>query len=71
MQTKAVKTNGGWVINGRKQFISNGYDASLYVVYANTNPKVGMMQGTSLFLVPRETKASRSRAATRRSAAAS
>ncbi len=56
MQTKAVKTNGGWVINGRKQFISNGYDAGLYVVYANTNTKVGMMQGTSSFLVPRETK---------------
>jgi hypothetical protein len=56
MQTKAVKTNGGWVINGRKQFISNGYDAGLYVVYANTNPKVGLIQGTSSFLVPRETK---------------
>ena len=56
MQTKAAKTNGGWVINGRKQFISNGYDAGLYVVYANTNPKVGMMQGTSSFLVPRDTK---------------
>jgi alkylation response protein AidB-like acyl-CoA dehydrogenase len=56
MQTKAVKVDGGWVINGRKQFISNGYDASLYVVYANTNPKVGMMQGTSSFLVPRDTK---------------
>ena len=55
MQTRAVKANGGWVINGRKQFISNGYDASLYVVYANTNPKVGMMQGTSSFLVPRDT----------------
>jgi alkylation response protein AidB-like acyl-CoA dehydrogenase len=56
MQTKGVKVDGGWVINGRKQFISNGYDAGLYVVYANTNPKVGMMQGTSSFLVPRETK---------------
>ena len=56
MQTKAVKTDGGWVVNGRKQFISNGYDAGLYVVYANTNPKVGMLQGTSSFLVPRETK---------------
>jgi alkylation response protein AidB-like acyl-CoA dehydrogenase len=55
MQTRAVKTNGGWLINGRKQFISNGYDAGLYVVYANTNPKVGMLQGTSSFLVPRET----------------
>jgi alkylation response protein AidB-like acyl-CoA dehydrogenase len=55
MQTRAVKKNGEWVINGRKQFISNGYDAGLYVVYANTNTAVGMMQGTSSFLVPRET----------------
>jgi alkylation response protein AidB-like acyl-CoA dehydrogenase len=55
MQTRAVSKDGGWVINGRKQFISNGYDAGLYVVYANTNPKAGMLQGTSSFLVPRET----------------
>jgi alkylation response protein AidB-like acyl-CoA dehydrogenase len=55
MQTRAVKRNGGWVINGRKQFISNGYDAGLYVVYANSNPKAGMLQGTSSFLVPRDT----------------
>jgi len=56
MTTRAVKDGGTWVINGRKQFISNGYDAGLYVVYANTNPKVGMLQGTSSFLVPRDTK---------------
>jgi alkylation response protein AidB-like acyl-CoA dehydrogenase len=56
MQTRAVKKDGGWLINGRKQFISNGYDAGLYVVYANTNPKLGMLQGTSSFLVPRDTK---------------
>jgi alkylation response protein AidB-like acyl-CoA dehydrogenase len=55
MQTKAVKKGDKWIINGRKQFISNGYDAGLYVVYANTNPKVGMLQGTSSFLVPRDT----------------
>jgi alkylation response protein AidB-like acyl-CoA dehydrogenase len=55
MQTRAVKKNGEWIINGRKQFISNGYDASLYVVYANTDPKMGMLQGTSSFLVPRDT----------------
>src|SRR2546425_5988701 len=54
MQTRAVKKNGEWVLNGRKQFISNGYDAKLYVVYANTNPKVGLQQGTSSFLVPRD-----------------
>jgi alkylation response protein AidB-like acyl-CoA dehydrogenase len=55
MQTRAVRKDGGWVINGRKQFISNGYDAGLYVVYANSNPKVGLLQGTSSFLVPRDT----------------
>ena len=55
MQTRATEFPEYWLINGRKQFISNGYDAGLFVVYANTNPKVGMLQGTSSFLVPRET----------------
>ena len=71
MHTKAVKEGERWVINGRKQFITNGYDARLYVVYANTNPKAGMLQGTSSFLVPRDTPGLTVRAATRRSAAAS
>ena len=55
MRTKAVRAKGGWVINGRKQFISNGYDAGLYVVYATSQPGVGMTKGTSSFLVPRGT----------------
>src|SRR5512145_3470007 len=55
MQTRAVRQGEHWVINGRKQFISNGYDAGLYVVYANTDPKVGMLQGTSSFVVERNT----------------
>jgi alkylation response protein AidB-like acyl-CoA dehydrogenase len=55
MDTRAVLQGDEWVINGRKQFISNGYDASLYAVYANTKPGVGMLQGTSSFLVPRDT----------------
>jgi alkylation response protein AidB-like acyl-CoA dehydrogenase len=55
MDTRAVLEGNHWVINGRKQFISNGYDASLYVVYANTNNAVGMQKGTSSFLVPRDT----------------
>lgn len=56
MHTRAEKKGDKWVINGRKQFISNGYDASLYVVYATTKPGAGMTKGTSSFLVPRETK---------------
>jgi len=55
MDTRAVLEGDSWVINGRKQFISNGFDASLYVVYANTDDELGMQQGTSSFLVPRDT----------------
>jgi alkylation response protein AidB-like acyl-CoA dehydrogenase len=55
MDTRADLVDGQWRINGRKQFISNGYDAQLYVVYANTDRSVGMLGGTSSFLVPRET----------------
>jgi len=55
MDTRAEHIDGGWRINGRKHYISNGYDAGLYVVYANTRPGSGMLQGTSSFLVPRET----------------
>jgi acyl-CoA dehydrogenase len=55
MDTTAVRRDGHWIINGRKQFISNGYDARLYVVYANTDRSAGLLQGTSSFLVPRAT----------------
>lgn len=55
MHTKAVLKGDKWVINGRKQFITNGYDAKLYVVYATTKPGAGMTKGTSSFLVPRDT----------------
>src|SRR5262245_6141084 len=56
MHTRAVREGEQWVTNRRKQFISNGYDAGLFVVYANTDPAVGMLQGTSSFLVPRDTQ---------------
>ncbi|MGH8911994.1 MAG: acyl-CoA dehydrogenase family protein, partial [Acidimicrobiia bacterium] len=55
MRTTAVRDDSGWVINGRKQFITNGPDASLYVVYATTTPGVVPSQGTSSFLVPPDT----------------
>jgi alkylation response protein AidB-like acyl-CoA dehydrogenase len=55
MHTKAARRADQWVINGRKQFITNGYDAKLYVVYATTKPGAGITKGTSSFLVPRDT----------------
>ena len=55
MHTKAELKGGKWVLNGRKQFITNAYDAKLYVIYATTKPGAGMTKGTSSFLVPRDT----------------
>ncbi|MCI3951851.1 MAG: hypothetical protein K0R53_1348, partial [Burkholderiales bacterium] len=55
MHTRAELRGDQWVINGRKQFITNGYDATLYVVYATTKPGAGITKGTSSFLVPRDT----------------
>lgn len=55
MSTHAERSRGGWVLNGRKQFITNGPDSSLYVVYATTSPGRPPSQGTSSFVVPRNT----------------
>ncbi len=52
--TKAVKQGDEYNINGSKCFISNGGIASLYVVFALTNPEKGA-RGMSAFIVPRET----------------
>src|SRR5215216_2132017 len=71
MTTRALKKNGEWVINGRKQFISNGYDASLFVVYANTNPKVACCRARRASWCRAARPGSPSPAATRRSAAVS
>ncbi|HYY53760.1 MAG TPA: acyl-CoA dehydrogenase family protein [Candidatus Dormibacteraeota bacterium] len=38
-QTKAVRDGDGWVLNGTKQFITNGSLAAVYVVMAATAPR--------------------------------
>ena len=51
LRTRAVLENGEWVLNGAKQFVSNGKRASLAVVFAVTDPELGK-KGLSAFLVP-------------------
>ena len=53
VRTRAEKDGGGYVINGSKIFISNGYLADLIVVVARTDASAGA-RGLSLLLV--ETK---------------
>lgn len=53
--TSARRVDGGWVLNGEKHFISNGNRASLYLVFARTEPGVSLVEGSTCFLVPRDT----------------
>jgi butyryl-CoA dehydrogenase len=54
MQTRAVRDGDHYVLNGIKNFITNGGVAGLYLVYAQTDP-AARARGVSAFLVPAET----------------
>jgi len=49
-KTRAERTNGGWTINGAKMWISMGNNASLAVIFAQTDPALGH-KGIACFLV--------------------
>ncbi|MEO0254517.1 MAG: acyl-CoA dehydrogenase family protein [candidate division WOR-3 bacterium] len=55
IKTTAIKKDGGYVINGVKQFITNAHVADFYSVFALTDPKKGP-RGMSAFLVEKGTK---------------
>ncbi|MCB1191238.1 MAG: acyl-CoA dehydrogenase family protein [Leptospiraceae bacterium] len=55
IKTRAVPKNGSYVINGVKQFITNGEVASLYVVLAVTDSEKGKKGGHTAFLVEKGT----------------
>jgi len=50
VKTTAAKVSDGYVINGSKIFISNGFECGLVVVVAKTDPAAGA-KGISLFLL--------------------
>ncbi|MET0250500.1 MAG: acyl-CoA dehydrogenase family protein [Sphingobium sp.] len=54
IRTRAVKVDGGWKLNGAKQFITSGRIAKLAMVIAVTDPEAGK-RGISAFLVPTDT----------------
>lgn len=51
IRTKALKVDGGWRLNGAKQFITSGKISGLAMVIAVTDPEAGK-KGMSAFLVP-------------------
>ena len=52
MTTRATERGDGFVLNGRKLWITNANEAGLFIVFANVNPDAGY-RGISAFLVER------------------
>jgi alkylation response protein AidB-like acyl-CoA dehydrogenase len=55
MKTTAARRDGGWVINGSKNFITHGISADVCVVIAITNREM-RSRGISAFVIERGTK---------------
>ncbi|HEY77555.1 MAG TPA: acyl-CoA dehydrogenase [Dehalococcoidia bacterium] len=54
IEMTATRTSGGYILNGTKQFITNGGDAEVYTVIALTDKAKGP-RGASAFLVDKDT----------------
>ncbi|HKT66209.1 acyl-CoA dehydrogenase family protein [Burkholderia sp. 22313] len=54
LRTRAELRDGKWVLNGAKQFVTNGQRAGVAIVFATTDPEAGK-RGISAFLVPTDT----------------
>jgi len=54
IKTTASRVEEGYIVNGTKQFITNGGDAEIYTVVALTDKEKGA-RGASMFLVEKET----------------
>jgi alkylation response protein AidB-like acyl-CoA dehydrogenase len=54
LQTIAVKDGEHYVINGKKMWCTNGNEASMIILLANTNPRAGL-RGITPFIVEKGT----------------
>lgn len=53
LATKAEKKGDKWILNGQKLWITNGYEAGIFVIFANANPSAGY-KGITAFIVERD-----------------
>ena len=53
-RTIGQKTNGGWIVNGMKHFISNGNRSSFYLLFVQTEKGKPLAEGSTCFLVERD-----------------
>ncbi len=52
LQSSAVRTDGHYVLNGSKNWVTNGMQAGIYLIFARTDPTAGN-RGISAFVVER------------------
>lgn len=55
LRTRADRCDQGYVLNGRKMFVTNGVCADLYCVAARTDGRAKPSRGISMFLIERGT----------------
>ncbi|MEO8193456.1 MAG: acyl-CoA dehydrogenase [Gemmatimonadales bacterium] len=53
LATKAEQKGDKWILNGRKLWITNGFEAGIFVIFANANPSAGY-KGITAFIVERD-----------------
>ena len=55
LKLRAERRGDEWILNGEKCFIANASVGKLFFIDARTDPKAPLRQGTTMFLVPRDT----------------
>ena len=55
VKTKAVRDGDWYILNGTKQWVTNGGEAEIYTIFASTNPERGA-RGVSAFIVEKGTE---------------
>lgn len=55
LATRAVRSEGGWRITGRKWFITGADGAGFFIIMARTSGEPGQRGGATMFLAPADT----------------
>ncbi|KAF9817652.1 hypothetical protein IEO21_03308 [Rhodonia placenta] len=53
LQTRAVKDGDHWVLNGSKMWITNSYEAEVFLIFANVDPSKGY-KGITCFIATKD-----------------
>lgn len=55
LATTATRVSGGWIVNGRKWFITGADGAGFFITMARTSGEPGEAGGATMFLMPADT----------------